>query len=330
MKTTKNKTVPPVKAATLIAAGLVKAANLCPPKSPGAAAVDLYSAGKRPLPVFNPSGPVPYIVPEKSAAPVVHPAALEPFKMPSYLLGVERDAKTIKGTAGGYLTGILYLAPGQLAGVGNLCPHASAGCLAACLFTAGNARFENVNRGRVMRTRFLHDNRAGFIAMLKGEIAGLVRKAKKRGLKPVVRLNGTSDLAWEKLAPDLFTEFPTVRFYDYTKSIRRAVAYAKGEMPRNYHLTFSLSETNAAAAGIALAAGVNVAAVADGVKPGQRFALPGMSEARPTFSADRHDLRFLDRKGKDGKGRIGLLKAKGKARADQSGFVIRANPAAHA
>ena len=141
-------------------------------------------------------------------------------------------------------------------------------------------------------------------------------------------MNGTSDLPWEKLAPELFTDFPGLRFYDYTKSVRRAIAYAKGEMPRNYHLTFSYSETNAAAAGLALAAGVNVAAVAEGVKPGQRFALPGMTEARPTFSADRHDLRFLDRKAADGKGRIGLLKAKGKARADQSGFVIRATLAA--
>ena len=279
------------------------------------------------MPVFNPSGPIPFL---KPAVPVIHPAALAPFKMPSYLLGVERDAKTIKGTAGGYLTGILYLAPGQLAGVGNLCPHASDGCLAACLFTAGNARFENVNRGRVMRTRFLHADRAGFLAMLRGEIAGLVRKAKERGLKPVVRLNGTSDLPWEKLAPELFADFPTVRFYDYAKSLRRVLAYAKGELPRNYHLTFSLSETNAVAAGIALAAGVNVAAVADGVKIGKRFALPGMTEARPTFSADRHDLRFLDRKGKDGKGRIGILKAKGKAKGDRSGFVIRATAAFHA
>ena len=264
-----------------------------------------------------------------AAAPVIHPAALLPFKMPSYLLSVEADAKTDKGTASGYLTGILYLAPGQLAGVGNLCVHASAGCLAACLFTAGRAGiFEAVNAARVMRTRFLHDNRAGFIAAIKGEIAALIRKAKRRGLRPVLRLNGTSDLPWEKLAPDIFTEFPRLRVYDYTKSLRRAIAFAKGELPRNYHLTFSYSETNAAAAGIALAAGVNVAAVADGVKPGQRFALPGLNDARPTFSADRHDLRFLDRKATDGRGRIGILKAKGKAKADKSGFVIRATAAA--
>jgi hypothetical protein len=332
MKPTKQ-TVPPVKAATLIAAGLVKAANLCPPTSAGTSGGDggHYAAGVRPLPDFNPSGPIPYTVPAKSAAPVpvIHPAALLPFKMPSYLLSVEADAKTDKGTASGYLTGILYLAPGTLAGVGNLCVHASAGCLAACLFTAGRAGiFEAVNAARVMRTRFLHDNRAGFIAVLKGEIAGLIRKAKRRGLRPVLRLNGTSDLPWEKLAPELFTDFSGLICYDYTKSLRRALAYARGELPKGYHLTFSLSETNAGAAGLAIAAGVNVAAVADGVKVGQRFALPGMNEGRPTFSADRHDLRFLDRKGKDGWGRIGLLKAKGKARADKSGFVIRATAAA--
>jgi hypothetical protein len=302
-----NETVPPVKAA-----------NLCPTKAPAVnLRGDYASPGKL---AFRPA-----------AAPVIHPAALLPFKMPSYLLSVEADAKTDKGTASGYLTGILYLAPGQLAGVGNLCPHASAGCLAACLFTAGRAGiFEAVNAARVMRTRFLHDNRAGFIAALKGEIAALIRKAKRRGLRPVLRLNGTSDLPWEKLAPELFTEFPRLRVYDYTKSLRRAVAFAKGELPRNYHLTFSYSETNAAAAGIALAAGVNVAAVADGVRPGQRFALPGLPEPRPTFSADRHDLRFLDRKAADGKGRIGILKAKGKAKGDKSGFVIRATPASHA
>lgn len=110
----------------------VNPANRCPTKSAGALPVDLYGAG-RPLPDFNPAGPIPYTVPVKPA-PVVHPAALLPFKMPSYLLSVEADAKTDKGTASGYLTGILYLAPGELAGVGNLCPHASAGCLAACLY----------------------------------------------------------------------------------------------------------------------------------------------------------------------------------------------------
>jgi hypothetical protein len=93
-------------------------------------------------------------------------------------------------------------------------------------------------------------------------------------------------------------------------------------MPANYHLTFSLSESNAPLAAVVIRAGVNVAAVAD-VAAGGKLALPGDNMPRPTFDADRHDLRFLDRRGADGIGRIGVLKAKGKAKLDQTGFVIR-------
>lgn len=254
----------------------------------------------------------------------VHPAAKAPFRFPSYLMTVEGDAKTVKGTAAGFLTGIVYLAPGGIAGVGNLCPHASKGCAAACLFTAGRASFsESINAARVMRTRLLHSNRPAFLSILAGEIESLAARAAARGLLPAVRLNGTSDLPWETLAPDLFKRFPAVKFYDYTKNVRRCLAFAAGELPPNYHLTFSLSESNAGQAALALAAGVNVAAVADGVSPGDLFTLPGMTEPRSTYSADETDLRFTDGTGPDGRGLIGLLKAKGKAKRDRSGFVLR-------
>ena len=313
----------------------MKPANLCPTKAPALnLRGDYASPGKltfgRPLPDFNPSGPIPYTVPAKSA-PVIHAAASLPFYMPSYLLSVEEDAKTVKGRASGYITGILYLAPGQLAGVGNLCPHASAGCLAACLFTAGRAGiFENVNAARVMRTRFLHDNRLAFIAQLKGEIAALIRKAKRRGLRPVVRLNGTSDLPWEKLTPELFDEFPDVTFYDYTKNVRRVVAWSKGEFPENYSLTFSLSESNQDDAQTAIASGVNVAVVYDGPTVRNKpLALNNGMNPRPWFSADESDLRFLDRAARDGRGRFGVLKAKGKAKKDETGFVVRMKGVSH-
>lgn len=270
-----------------------------------------------------PTVPTVPVQPQGNRPPLRHPAADLPFKMPGSLLSIEADAKTAKGSASGHLTGILYLAPGTLAGVGNVCVHASAGCLAACLFTSGFAGvYDSINTVRVMRTRFLHDDRAGFLAMLRGEIRGLIRSAKRRNMKPVVRLNGTSDLPWEKLAPDLFTEFAGVQFYDYSKNARRALAFAKGEMPANYHLTFSLSESNAPTAALVIRAGVNVCAVAD--RPaGAKISLPGDNLPRPTFDADRHDLRFLDRRGADGFGRVGILKAKGKAKSDVSGFVIR-------
>jgi hypothetical protein len=253
----------------------------------------------------------------------IHLAAELPFKMPTALLNVDGNAKTIKGQASGYLTGILYLAPANLAGVGNLCPHASAGCLSACLFTAGFAGiYEAVNVARVMRTRLLHDQKKVFLSILEGEISAVIRRAEKLGLKPAIRLNGTSDLPWENLAPELFRKFSHIQFYDYTKSFKRAIAYAKRELPANYHLTFSLSESNATLANLALDAGVNVAAVVSGLK-GKTIALPGSNQSRRTFDADRHDLRFSNRVGKDGRGRVGILTAKGKAKNDTSGFVLK-------
>jgi hypothetical protein len=253
----------------------------------------------------------------------IHPAASLPFAMPSALLNVDGNAKTIKGQASGYLTGILYLAPANLAGVGNLCPNASAGCLSACLFTAGFAGiYETVNIARVMRTRLLHDEKKIFLSMLEGEISSVIRRAEKLGLKPAIRLNGTSDLPWENLAPELFQKFSNVQFYDYTKSFKRALAYAKGSMPSNYHLTFSLAENNATLANLALDAGVNVAAVVSGLKS-KTIVLPTSTVARKVFDADRHDLRFTDRVGRDGRGRVGILTAKGKAKRDASGFVLK-------
>jgi len=252
-----------------------------------------------------------------------HNAADLPFTMPGSLLNVDTNAKTVKGQSSGYLTGILYLAPATLAGVGNLCPNASAGCLSACLFTAGFAGiYETVNNARVMRTRLLHDQKKVFLAMLAGEISAVIRRAEKLGLKPAIRLNGTSDLPWENLAPELFQKFSDVQFYDYTKSFKRALSYAKRELPANYHLTFSLAENNATLANLALDAGVNVAAVVAGFKR-KTIVLPTSTVERKVFDADRHDLRFNDRVGRDGRGRVGILTAKGKAKRDASGFVLK-------
>jgi len=166
-----------------------------------------------------------------------------PYSVPASLLSVNADSKTIKGTSFGFLTGILYMAPGNLAGVGNVCPHASAGCLSSCLFTAGRAGiFKAINEARINRTRFFYYERAAFLAQLAGEISAVVRKANREGLRPVIRLNGTSDLPWEKLAPDLFTQFPNVTFYDYTKNVRRVSAWANVNFPKNNSFTFSFSD----------------------------------------------------------------------------------------
>jgi hypothetical protein len=237
------------------------------------------------------------------------------------LVSVNSDAKTIKGNGKGWLTGIVYLAPANVAGLGNMCPWASEGCKAVCLFNAGRASmFPKINEARIRRTHFLVHDRAGFRAQLEKEIRALVRKANRLGLSPAFRFNGTSDLAVDKLFPGLIESFPEVSWYDYTKSIKRALEFAEGKLPANYHVTFSLSEDNSQWALQALAAGVNVTAVVDKPKAFETFTINGARFR--TIDGDESDLRFLDPQASTG--RIVLLKAKGPARKDTTGFVERA------
>jgi hypothetical protein len=219
------------------------------------------------------------------------------------ILGFE-NAKTSKGAAFGYLTGIVYLAPYNLSGV-NLCPKASKGCAAACLYTAGRGAFKSIQAARMAKTRWFLNDRASFVAQLKLEIKAAKKRANKLGLKLAIRLNGTSDIVWEKIT-DIIQSFPDVQFYDYTKIAKRFLF----ERPANYDLTFSLSEDNETDARFVLSRGGRVAVVF------RDKSFPDMFLGYPVVSGDNHDLRFLDARGV-----IVALYAKGKARKDTSGFV---------
>lgn len=218
------------------------------------------------------------------------------------------NTKLLKGESFGYLTYGLSLAPGKLSGV-NLCAHASEGCLAACLYTAGMGSFSNVQAGRIAKAKLFVSDAKVFIATLEKEIQSAMKQAAKQNKKLAIRLNVVSDIAWEKFG--IFQKFPEVQFYDYTKNPVRALAFARGEMPANYHLTFSRSESNQALVESVLNAGGNVAAVFKD--------LPGTWLGKPVVDGDLNDLRFLD-----GKNVIVGLVAKGKARKDTSGFVVMA------
>ena len=220
------------------------------------------------------------------------------------------NPKIQKGTKLGYLSLILHLAPSTLSGR-NTCPKATPGCIASCLNTAGRGgmfkRGETTNtiqKARIRKTRYFYEQRQDFMLDLKKDIEKAIKLAAKMNLIPVFRLNGTSDLSWEKydMLPGLnvFECFPQVQFYDYTKVLGRKV---KGIA--NYHLTFSKAENNDSDVAEALLQGMSVVAVYDAIPAG----VP---------SADETDLRFLDPKGV----MLGL-KAKGKAKKDYSGFVIR-------
>jgi len=221
------------------------------------------------------------------------------------------NPKIQKGTRLGYLSFILHLAPSDLSGK-NTCPKATRGCIAACLNTAGRGgmfkRGENTNmiqKARIRKTKYFFENRDAFMQDLIQDMVKAMNYAAKKGLIPVFRLNGTSDISWEKYVvngqgDNIFQMFHMVQFYDYTKVLGRKVKHLE-----NYHLTFSKADGNDADVAEALLQGMSVVAVYDAIPAG-------------TPSADETDLRFLDPKG------IMLgLKAKGRAKKDYSGFVIR-------
>ena len=232
------------------------------------------------------------------------------------------NPKIQKGSKLGYLSFILHLAPADLGGK-EVCPKRTPGCSAACLNTAGRGgmfrRGESTNviqQARIRKTRYFWNNRGDFMQDLVNDIVAAQRQAARVGLTPVVRLNGTSDLAWEKYPvggrANIFELFPDIQFYDYTKVLGRKVQH----LP-NYHLTFSAADGNDQDVAKAVAQGMNVATVFD--------QLPETWMGRPVFNADETDLRFLDPKGV-----ICGLKAKGRAKKDTSGFVRRMIPIAAA
>ena len=265
------------------------------------------------------------------------------------LLNIDANPKTVKGQERGYMTAILYLSPYTLAGGPNICPTAEvAGCWRTCLnvaghggiptgrWLAGNVPDNAVQRARLARTRLYHGSRGVFIARLLGEIYAFTRKAERKGLTPCVRLNGTSDILWERETDrdgfTLFSNFPRVQFYDYTKLPQRLTR----DLPPNYHLSVSWSGKSAryqhAAEGLARATGAPLVVVdrAGFDKAGKllesAWTRLGPIQARAgcleIINGDAHDLRFTDPRHS-----LVVLKAKGLARRESNGFVLGSNAA---
>jgi hypothetical protein len=238
--------------------------------------------------------------------------------------------KAIKAQALGWLNAINYMAPAATAGVGNLCPHASPGCLALCLgwysgqaAMLSNAELESgsnaVRDSRVRKARmFMHD-RAAFFVNARNGINACLRKARREKLELCVRMNGATDISWESVKIQgehqqfsIIDLFPTVQFVDYTKNYKRMLRFCNHMLPRNYHLTFSRSETNEAECKTVLCAGGNVAVVSSRLIPAEYLGFP-------VVDGDKSDLRHLDPKGC-----VVWLTPKGrKAKGDLSGMVLR-------
>jgi len=232
------------------------------------------------------------------------------------------NPKTLKGMAQGYMTYILHLAPADLSGR-EVCPKRTVGCTESCLNLAGRGgmfkRGENTNviqQARIRKTKLFFANRDAFMADLVADIKLAIKQSEKAGLIPAIRLNGTSDLSFEKYGftdngvfyTNIMARFPNVQFYDYTKVLGRKIKDIS-----NYSLTFSAADGNDADVTKAIAQGYNIATVF-GIK--KTLPMPETFMGLPVFNGDESDLRFLDPKGVV----VGLY-AKGKAKKDTTGFV---------
>jgi hypothetical protein len=241
-------------------------------------------------------------------------------RFPEKLLGIDTNAKTIKGEKYGIKTAILYLMPAMGSGV-QLCANAKiAGCEKACLFTAGRGAMSNVMLSRLRKTLYFNQYREQFMAQLHNELIRERAKAKRKGYKLIVRLNGTSDIRWENIpvagyaGRNIMQAFSDIQFYDYTKLANRK------NIPANYDLTFSYSGVEAYQPFVekAVANGERIAVVFRNRSIVDAMLANGETFlGLPVVDGDNTDIRHLDPKGA-----VVALYAKGKARRDQSGFVV--------
>lgn len=244
------------------------------------------------------------------------------------LLAIDGNAKTVKGQKYGVITGIMYLAPADISGKVNVCPMAEiAGCKAGCLNTAGRGVMSPVQAGRLRKTLYFATEYEAFMNEIAEDIRKVIVRANNKGAIPMIRLNGTSDIVWERKGftltekqakrigvqsgyyDNIMQVFPDVQFYDYTKIAGRF----NDKLPKNYDLTFSYSGVESYDNQVKFA-----------VKKGARIAVVFRDETYPeefmgmqVVDGDEHDIRPFNPQGT-----IVALKAKGQAIKDTSGFVV--------
>lgn len=227
----------------------------------------------------------------------------------------------------------------------DLCPFASDGCLASCLFTSGNGRYENVQNGRLRKTMLYILEPEEFMKRAAKDAAKIAAKALELGLSLAFRFDGTSDEVtafildrydlWRDLVTEMLAKiakrrkldlaallgvFDAADYYTYTKRPRAGWRRRLMEHFGRLHITYSFHEGPKAPkhAREYLKAGHGVAVVMDKATKARALSLGSWLDA-PTIDGDEHDARHLGPE----RGHIVALLAKGKARKDTTGFVVR-------
>ena len=250
----------------------------------------------------------------------------------SYLVTVAKEKDTsqrklAKAIAQGFLSAGIHFAPASMSGY-NACSFSTPGCRASCLTFAGQGGIgldeNNINfvqKARIARTKLFFEQRGRFWEIFHYEMERFLNYARKRNLTPTFRPNITSDIPWERIPvgyetrDNMFQAYPLLQFMDYTAF----PLHTRKSIPDNYHLTFSLKETNLDQALFELQSGnANVAVpfFVNRTKP-----LPEVWNGFPVLDGDKHDLRFLDKPG-----HVVGLRVKGHlARRDTTGFIVDPN-----
>lgn len=220
-----------------------------------------------------------------------------------------------KGLGEGWMSVGIQMSPANVSGY-EVCKWRSKGCSEVCLFNSGYGFYPKVKESRKKKTRMFFEMPELFKAQMQIELNQLLEKTAKLGLKLAIRLNVLSDIEWEnEIIRDnktIFQLYPTIQFYDYTKSIHRVL---NNTVP-NYDLTYSRSETKISHLNslLALKSGKNVAIVFNVKKTKP---LPDSYLNFEVIDGDKTDLRFLDKKGV-----VVGLRTKGNAHGDKTGFVV--------
>lgn len=193
-----------------------------------------------------------------------------------------------------YHSAMLSLAPYTESGY-QVCPMARLNkCHTDCLYWTGRGSLHSVLQARIERTQLFFEQRERFFSLLEEDLHTLQAQARRLDKIPCVRLNGTSDIIWEKIFHpvkkrtiiDLFLD---LQFYDYTKIYARL-----GKTPPNYHLTFSHSEYYGKSTHLALQALGHRHNIAKIYPIKRNHPLPSTDWGYPVLDGDEHDLRFLD------------------------------------
>lgn len=202
-----------------------------------------------------------------------------------------------------------------LTGAFNMCPMASRGCAAACLSRSGQSGMPAQQRAQAVRTAFIVSNPAAAGLLIGDEI----RRAIKRHGKINLRLNTTSDIRWEKVAPGMVQALADagVQMYDYT-----AWAPADRKVSQAYSLTYSAKEPSHTSDEYLSDILRNGGTVAMPFTTGRGQALPETWNGFRVIDGDESDERRNDPRGV-----VVGLRAKGHEwkRDNTAGFIRQAN-----